>query len=99
MHSLEEATRARDEGADYLMVGAIFETASHPGQAAAGLALIEAITRLDLPIIAIGGMTAERACSVRDAGAYGLAAISALWNAENPAAAVPALLAPWMEEA
>lgn len=99
VHSIEEATRARDEGADYLMVGTIFATATHPGRTAAGLALIEAMAPLDLPIIAIGGMTAGRAGAVRDAGAYGLAAVSALWNADDPAAAAVALLAPWMEEA
>ncbi|MEO8139745.1 MAG: thiamine phosphate synthase [Gemmatimonadota bacterium] len=99
VHSVEEATRARDEGADYLLVGSIFETASHPGQRAVGPGLIAAIARLRLPVIAIGGMTVERAVVVRDAGAYGLAAISALWNAGDPAAAALALLAPWMEEA
>ena len=99
VHSLEEATIARDEGADYLMVGTIFATASHPGRPAAGPGLIAAIAGLNLPIIAIGGMTAERARVVHDAGAYGLASISTLWNADDPAATALALLAPWMEEA
>lgn len=97
VHSAEEATRARDEGADFLMVGNIFETASHPGRSAAGPGLVEAVAKLRLPVIAIGGITAERARTVREAGAYGVAAISALWHADDPAAAALALLTPWLE--
>jgi thiamine monophosphate synthase len=81
------------------MVGNIFETASHPGRSAAGLDLVEASARLGLPVIAIGGITAERARVVRESGGYGVAAISALWNAADPAAATLALLAPWLEGA
>jgi thiamine-phosphate diphosphorylase len=99
VHSMAEAAQAHDEGADYLMVGTIFETTSHPGQRASGLGLIGAAAALGLPVIAIGGITAERACAVRDAGAYGLAAISALWNADDPAVAALELLAPWTGEA
>jgi thiamine monophosphate synthase len=50
-------------------------------------------------VIAIGGITAERAWEARDAGAYGVAAISALWYAPDSAAAAVALLAPWLEAA
>jgi thiazole tautomerase (transcriptional regulator TenI) len=99
VHSLDGAARARDEGADYLMVGHVFESASHPGRSAAGLELIATSAKLGLPVIAIGGLTPERARVVRDAGAYGLAAISALWTAADPAAAALALLAPWLEDA
>jgi thiamine-phosphate diphosphorylase len=98
VHSVEEATKARDEGADYLMVGSIFETSSHPGQRAAGPGLISAVARLGLPVIAIGGMNDARARVVREAGAYGVGAISALWNADDSASAALDLLAPWMEE-
>jgi thiamine-phosphate pyrophosphorylase len=47
-------------------------------------------------VIAIGGIDASRAAEVRDAGAYGIAAISALWSAADPAAAALALLEPWL---
>ena len=46
-------------------------------------------------MIAIGGIDATRAHEVRAAGAYGVAAIGALWRAPDPAAAALALLAPW----
>jgi thiamine-phosphate pyrophosphorylase len=48
-------------------------------------------------VIAIGGIDASRAAVVRDQGAYGVAAITALWRAADPAAATLALLAPWTE--
>jgi thiamine-phosphate pyrophosphorylase len=50
---------------------------------------------LGLPVIAIGGITPERAMEARDAGAYGVAVISAAWRAPDSAAAAMALLAPW----
>jgi thiamine-phosphate diphosphorylase len=99
VHSREEAESAAAEGADFLLLGTIFESASHPGQQAAGVQLIRDCAGLALPIIAIGGMNPGRARQCRDAGAYGVAAISALWLAPDPAAAALALLSPWMDEA
>jgi len=97
VHAPDEAARAVDEGADFLLVGSIYQTASHPGRPAAGLALVCAAAALGRPVIAIGGIDAGRAREVRAAGAYGVAAISALWRAPDPAAAALALLAPWTE--
>jgi thiamine-phosphate diphosphorylase len=98
VHNREEATAAVGEGADFLVVGSIYETASHPGRQAAGLDLIRESARLGRPVIAIGGITPERAVEVRAAGAYGVAAIRALWRAPDPAAATLAMLAPWGED-
>jgi thiamine-phosphate pyrophosphorylase len=99
VHSEEEAAAAAREGADFLMVGAIYASASHPDRPPAGLGLVREAARLGLPVIAIGGVTAARAAEVRDAGAYGAAAIGALWRAADPAAAALAMLAPWLEDA
>jgi thiamine-phosphate pyrophosphorylase len=99
VHDLREADTAVAEGADFLMVGAIYPTRSHPHRAAAGPALIRAVAALGRPVIAIGGIDAARAGEARDAGAYGVAAIAALWDAADPAAAALALLAPWLEDA
>ena len=98
VHSAVEAARAVDEGADYVLAGNVFESASHPGRPAAGLELITAAARAGLPVIAIGGITAANAAAARDAGAWGVAAIRALWHAEDSAAATLALLEPWLEE-
>jgi thiamine-phosphate diphosphorylase len=99
VHSPDEAMAAAGEGADYLLVGNIYETASHPGRPGAGLDLVRRTVALGLPVIAIGGIDASRAAEVRDEGAYGVAAIRALWWAPDPAAAALALLAPWSEDA
>jgi len=89
VHDLAEAEAARLSGADYLVVGPVFVTASHPGRAPLGLATLQQIVAAagDLPVIAIGGMTIDRVREVRGAGAYGVAAIRALWDDAEPAAA------------
>jgi thiamine-phosphate diphosphorylase len=96
-HSVREAEEAAGEGADYLVVGNVYRTGSHPQSPPRGLELVRDSARLGLPVIAIGGIDAARSAEVRDAGAYGVAAITALWRAPDPAAAALALLAPWME--
>lgn len=98
VHSRDEGRAAIDEGADYLFVGHIFDTPSHADRPGAGLALLEACSAFGRPTIAIGGITAERATACRSAGAWGVAVIRALWDAEDPYAAGGALLAPWRDE-
>lgn len=88
VHDLPTADLRRREGADYLLAGAVYETPSHPGVAPAGLALIERLAPMDLPVIAIGGVTKERVPEVCGAGAVGVAVIRAAWGAPDPVAAV-----------
>ena len=91
VHDLAEAEAARTEGADYLVVGPVFATASHPGggRAPLGLQRLQAIASAvdGLPVIAIGGISADRVRRVRNSGAYGVAAIRALWDDVEPAEA------------
>lgn len=98
VHTAAEAAAAVDEGADFLLVGNIYQTASHPGRPAAGIGLVREAATWGTPVIAIGGIDAARAAEVRLAGAYGAAAIGALWRATDPAAAAMALLEPWLED-
>lgn len=91
VHALAEARAARAEGADYLVVGPVFATASHPDAALLGLEGLGRITALGIPVVAIGGITIDRARAVRASGAYGVAAIHALWDAPDPAGAAAAL--------
>jgi thiamine-phosphate pyrophosphorylase len=98
VHSVDEARTSASSGADFLMVGNVYQTGSHPGRPAAGLDLISQAAATGLPVIAIGGITPHRAHEVREAGGYGVATISAAWNADDPAAAALALLAPWVED-
>lgn len=92
VHSLEEARAARDSGADYLLVGPVYSTTTHPAATPLGIGPIADIARLGLPVIAIGGVTPERARDVARAGAYGVAAIRAIWDAADPAQAARGLL-------
>lgn len=97
VHSVEEAEAAKAAGADFLVAGNVYQTPSHPGRSPAGLDLVSRLAERDLPVVAIGGITAERARVMRQAGAYGVAAISALWHADDPATAATRLLEPWVD--
>lgn len=94
--SVHDSGEAAERGVDWLFLGPIYETPSHPGRPGAGVALIRMVTAaVETPVIAIGGITAERAPEVHGAGAWGVAAIRAIWDAADPRAAAVALLAPW----
>jgi thiamine-phosphate pyrophosphorylase len=97
VHSTEEARGAVDEGADFLLLGAIFATPSHPDRAPLGVQALEACAALGRPVVAIGGITAGNVAACREAGAWGVAAIRALWDAPDPLAAARILAAPWEE--
>src|SRR5439155_16665291 len=97
VHSHEEARRALAEGAHYLVAGNVFQTTSHPGRPAQGLEWLAALAQLEAPVVAIGGMTPPRAVQAQRAGAWGVAAISALWDAPDPAGAAAAFLEPWSD--
>lgn len=99
VHGTAEAAAATAAGADWLLLGNIFPTASHPGRPGLGLAALELIAAGPCPVIAIGGITPDAVVDVHRAGAFGVAAISALWDAADPAAAATAMLAPWREAA
>ena len=99
VHGLDESRRAADDGADFLLLGSVFETASHPGVPPLGLGVLERVAALGPPVIAIGCVTPANSREVRDAGAWGVAAIRALWSAADPYAAAMALLAPWSDAA
>lgn len=91
VHSLAEARAAQADGADYLVVGPVFATATHGGSEPLGLARLHEVVAVGLPVVAIGGMTAERIREVRGAGAWGVAAIRALWDAPDAEAAARAM--------
>ena len=78
-------------GADYVAFGSAFPSPTKPGATRAPLALFrEARARLDIPIVAIGGITRENARSVIDAGADAIAVMSALFDAPDIRAAASA---------
>jgi thiamine-phosphate pyrophosphorylase len=86
--SLELALAAREAGADYVVFGSAFPSATKPEATRAPLSLYrEARARLDSPIVAIGGITTENAHAVIEAGADAVAVISALFDAPDIEAA------------
>jgi thiamine-phosphate pyrophosphorylase len=89
-HGAAEALAAHADGADYVFLGPIWETPSHPGAPGLGIPAIRQAS--GARVIAIGGITPERIGPCLDAGAWGVAAISALWLAEDVAAAAEAFL-------
>ncbi|MCX2726463.1 thiamine phosphate synthase [Thermomicrobium sp. 4228-Ro] len=94
VHSVTAAERAAQVGADFLLFGNVYETASKPGRAAAGLAALQAVVRaVSCPVVAIGGITPERVPAVLAAGAHGVAVIRAILAATDPVATVQAFRA------
>jgi len=92
VHSLEEAVRAAHAGVDYLTFGNVFATDSHPGVPAKGVAVLHAIVEtLEVPVLAIGGITPENATDVLATGCAGVAVIGAILAAADPAAAAARL--------
>ncbi len=93
-HDAAEAASALGSGADFVVLGTIWRTASHPGRGGAGTALVEEAAGLAAgPVVAIGGVTPERAREAMRAGAYGVAIIRGVWSADEPVAAAAAYLA------
>ena len=78
-HTPEQVAEGLASGADYLAVGPIFGTATkETGYDARGLELVQGAAGRGKPIVAIGGMTLERAPSVIAAGAASVAVITDL---------------------
>jgi len=92
VHSLEEAAAARDGGADYLLVGPVFATPTHPEAPPLGVVALAQFVALGIPVVAIGGMTRANARAARSAGAHGVAVIRALWDAPDSGLAAREML-------
>jgi thiamine-phosphate pyrophosphorylase len=76
VHSIKSAQDAERDGADLVIFGPVWESPSHPGSPPAGIAALELVARsVRIPVLAIGGVTAERIAECHAAGAAGYAAI------------------------
>lgn len=87
IHTVEEAHIAQEKGADYLGVGPIYPTSSKKdAKEPVGPAFIRELRDqgIHLPIVGIGGITRENAARITEAGADGIALISAICQAQNP---------------
>lgn len=92
VHSVEEAVAAAGEGADYVTFGSVFPTRSHPGHPAAGIETLARVVRaVEIPVLAIGGITAENVPAVLATGVAGVAVISSILAEADPARAAARL--------
>lgn len=93
-HDPDQARRAVSDGADYVAVGSIFPTTTKAGFQLVGPELIRRVRPgIPVPLVGIGGITAENAPAVLAAGADAVAVISAICAAPDPEAATRAFLA------
>lgn len=92
VHSLSEAVGAVRDGADYVLYGHVFETRSKPGIPPKGLSQLQKVVQsVDVPVVAIGGITLSRLSAVASTGVQGVAVRSGIFEAESPSDAAAAL--------
>ena len=78
--TVEQAVRAQERGADYLGVGAVFQTGSKADAVEVSHETVRAITEaVDIPVIAIGGITKDNVSELSGTGSCGIAVISAIF--------------------
>jgi thiamine-phosphate pyrophosphorylase len=89
VHGLDEAVAAAKQGAEWLFFGPVYDTPSKRryGSPQGLAALGRVVAAVDVTVIAIGGITPDRVAEVRQAGAAGVAVISAILLSDDPGAA------------
>lgn len=86
VHSAEEAMQAAANGADYCLFGHVYDTSSKPGLPGRELAALSATAQdCPVPVIAIGGIRPDHAGEVIRCGAQGVAVMTSLFHAPDPA--------------
>jgi thiamine-phosphate pyrophosphorylase len=92
--TVEEALEAERHGADYLGVGAVFPTGSKDDADAVDAATLKAICEaVHIPVVAIGGITADNMKELSGSGICGISVISALFAQPDPYQAAKTLRA------
>jgi thiamine-phosphate pyrophosphorylase len=82
--ALPRAVDAVAEGADYVAFGSFFASGTKPGARRAGLDLVPRARALGVPIVAIGGIDADNARELVDAGVDAVAVIGAVFAHDDP---------------
>lgn len=82
-------------GADYVAFGSFHASSVKPGARRADVALLARAAALGVPVVAIGGITAENARALERAGAHAVAVISAVFDAPDVKAAARAIAGQW----
>ncbi|MSP79430.1 MAG: thiamine phosphate synthase [Dehalococcoidia bacterium] len=104
VHSVQSAVNATNEGADFLVLGTIFSSRTHPEDTAVGPALIAQVKQQTrVPLLAVGGVTPQNVAQCMEAGADGVAVISSILGAKDVGVATrdmkDALAAAWAKRA
>ena len=83
--TVEQAMAAQNAGADYLGVGAVFSTSTKEDAKPLDHEILKAITKaVDIPVVAIGGISSENVSQLKGTGIDGVAVVSAIYGKENP---------------
>ena len=91
--NIKEAKKAQRDSADYIGVGAVYPTnTKDDATSVPKKELKEIVKSVDIPVVAIGGITQENAHELNDCGIDGLSVVSAIMEAENPKIASKNLL-------
>ena len=91
--SVEEAVAAEAAGADYIGVGAVFPTGTKKNATPMTMELLRVIVAsVSIPVVAIGGITADNIARLTGSGVDGVAVVSAIFGADDPGEATAKLL-------
>lgn len=83
--TIDEAQKAENDGADYIGTGAVFPTATKDDAPSITKDdLKEVVDSINIPVVAIGGITLENAKELKDTGIAGLSVVSAIMSSDNP---------------
>ena len=93
IHSVTEIADYAKSDIDYVELGTIFPSRSHPGGEPLGLFAVRSAAEQPVPVIAVGGITAKNVANVIEAGASGVAVISAIMGGADPRGAAAQLVA------
>ena len=93
-NTIETALAAQAAGADYIGVGAVFGTSTKKDAKSLTLEGLRAICdAVDIPVVAIGGISAENLLQLKGSGVDGVAVVSAIFAQSDPGAAAKRLRA------
>ena len=93
VHTVEEAIKAQEGGADYIGIGAVFATSTKTDVDVLSFETLRSICEaVDIPTVAIGGIKKDNICKLKGSGIDGVAVVSAIFAAKDIATATKELL-------
>lgn len=93
-HHIADVANAKIAGADYVTLSPIHQSASKPDYGPAlGVTAIARAAQIGIPVLALGGITAENAAAATEAGAAGIAVMGGVMRADDPTRTIQSLLA------